>query len=150
MAVVIIIFHHSQHEDAQFHCSWWGGCIFNVLELSWLVELEDSLRPLPGKSYQTKKKNSTEEIGQWLCGKICAERNTSASFFSWYCLANTVWISWNVYFPLHGWSWNYIVFSLSCFMLSVLQYALFLIFLVVCCTGGRNSKVLDTQKMWIL
>lgn len=29
MAVVIIIFHHCQHEDAQFHCSWWGGWIFD-------------------------------------------------------------------------------------------------------------------------
>lgn len=27
MAVAIIIFNHCQHEDAQFHCSWWG--IFN-------------------------------------------------------------------------------------------------------------------------
>lgn len=29
MAVVIIIFHHCRHEDAQFHCSWWGGWIFD-------------------------------------------------------------------------------------------------------------------------
>lgn len=80
-------------------------------ELSWLVELGDCLRPLLGKSYQNK--NSTEEIGQWVSGKICAERNTSASFSSWYCLAHTVWINLNVYFRLYDWSWNYIVFSLS-------------------------------------
>lgn len=29
MAVVIIIFCHYPHNNAQFHCPWWGGCIFN-------------------------------------------------------------------------------------------------------------------------
>lgn len=73
------------------HWHWWifPTCT-KVLWALWLVKLGDCLRPLLGKSYQNKKKNSTEETGQWVSGKICAERNTSASFHSWYCLANIV------------------------------------------------------------
>lgn len=120
---------------SQIHLSW-GVSWFSIsigtdgfsphalkfFEISWLVELGDCLRHLLGKSYKKKeKKNSTEEIGQWICGKICAERNTSASFCSWYCLANTVQINWNMYFPLYDWNWNYIVFSLSLLALCILN-----------------------------
>lgn len=129
----------------------WHWCIFTACtEVLWpllIGRTGDCLRPLLGKIYPNKKKNSTEEIGQWICGKICAERNISASFFSWNCLADTVWINWNVYFSLHDWSWNYIVFSLSLLALCWVFNSKFPIFLVVCCIGGRKGKVLDMWKM---
>lgn len=98
----------------------WSGKWFNIFigtdgfgAFTTYTKVLWALRPSLGKSYQNKKGNKTVEIWQCVSGKICAKWNTTASLWSWYCLANNMWISCTVYFHLRDRSLKYFVFSLS-------------------------------------